>query len=124
MVGAGIASLGAIFQSRVHAVLGQQLVQTAPQLGERSHRIVEQATSGNAGAALESLPPALRGSVAHALRVAFVSGFDRILWIAAAISFAGALAGLVLVRQRDLGPQRDASPAPVQPLRARWGVRA
>jgi EmrB/QacA subfamily drug resistance transporter len=117
---AGIAAFGAIFQSRVHAVLGQQLQQTVPQLGERSHGVVEQATTGNAAAALQSLPPALRAPVADALRVAFVSGFDRILWIAAAISFVGAAVSLLLVRQRDLEGASEPAPASVQPLRPRW----
>jgi MFS family permease len=108
---AGIAALGAVFQSRVHTVLGRQLAQTVPELGGRSHRVVEQATGGDASAAIRSLPPTLREPVAHALRVAFVSGFDRILWIAAVISFAGALVSLVLVRQRDLESAVEASPA-------------
>ena len=98
---AGIASLGAVFQSRVHSVLGQQLAQTVPQLGAGGRRVVEQATGGDAAAAIQSLPPALREPVAHALRVAFVSGFDRILWIAAVTSFAGALVSVLLVRQRE-----------------------
>jgi EmrB/QacA subfamily drug resistance transporter len=118
---AGIAAFGAVFQSRVHAVLGEHLAQAAPQLGERSHRIVEQATSGNAGSAIDSLPPALRGPVVDALHVAFVSGFDRILWIAAALSFAGAVVSLLLVRQRDLEPRTD--PAQVQRLRPNLEVR-
>ncbi|HEY7630575.1 MAG TPA: DHA2 family efflux MFS transporter permease subunit [Thermoleophilaceae bacterium] len=58
---AGIAGLGAVFQSRVHEMLGSQ----------------------------------------HAPRVAFVAGFDRILWIAAAIAVAGAVLALVLVHERD-----------------------
>jgi EmrB/QacA subfamily drug resistance transporter len=99
---AGIAGLGAVFQSRVHDVLVGQLTVAVPQLGERSHAVVDQATSGNAPAALQSLPPSLRQPVAHVLRVAFVSGFDRILWIAAIIGFAGAVLSLLLVRQRDL----------------------
>ncbi len=121
---AGIAAFGAVFQSRVHTVLGAQLAEAAPQLGARSHRIVEQATSGNAAAALSSLPPALREPVAHSLRVAFVSGFDRILWIAAVISFAGAVLSTVLVRQRDLevpgeDVRRRASTAPRASLAGR-----
>jgi EmrB/QacA subfamily drug resistance transporter len=99
---AGIAGLGAVFQSRVHDVLVGRLAETVPQLGDRTRGVVEQATSGNAPAALRSLPPALRQPVAHALRIAFVSGFDRILWIAAGIGFAGAVLSLLLVRQRDL----------------------
>jgi EmrB/QacA subfamily drug resistance transporter len=113
---AGIAALGAVFQSRVHAVLGEQLSQSVPQLGERSHRIVDQATNGNASAALGSLPPSLREPVAHALRVAFVSGFDRILWIAAAISLAGALLSLLLVRQRDLAASSEQPRASLSPV--------
>jgi EmrB/QacA subfamily drug resistance transporter len=99
---AGIAGLGAVFQSRVHDILAGQLTMAVPQLGQRTHAVVDQATSGNAPAALQSLPPSLRQPVAHALRVAFVSGFARILWIAAIISFAGAVLSLLLVRQRDL----------------------
>ena len=43
----------------------------------------------------------MRAPVADALHVAFVGGFDRILWIAAAVSLAGAILAFVLVRQRD-----------------------
>ena len=105
-VAAGIAALGAIFQSRVQSILGSRLLETVPQLGERRHEIVAQATSGNIGGVLPSLPPALREPVIDALRVAFVSGFDRILWISAAVGIAGAVSSLALVRQRDFVRQR------------------
>jgi EmrB/QacA subfamily drug resistance transporter len=115
---AGIAGLGAVFQSRVHDVLGSRLAATVPQLGARAHGVVDQATSGNAAAALRSLPPGLRRPVAHALRVAFVSGFDRILWIAAVISFAGAVLSLVLVRQRDIDHSGETEPERPEPIPA------
>jgi EmrB/QacA subfamily drug resistance transporter len=56
---------------------------------------------------------ALAGHVADAAarRAAFVSGFDRILWIAATVSFAGAILAVVLVRQRDF----HAAPAAAVP---------
>jgi EmrB/QacA subfamily drug resistance transporter len=98
----GIASLGAIFESRVRTVLDGQLAQAAPQLGPRRHEIAEQAASGNAAQAVQGLPPDLRTSVADALHVSFVAGFDRILWIAAAVALAGAIISLLFVRQRDL----------------------
>lgn len=104
---AGIAGLGAVFQSRVHDVLSAQLAADVPQLGRRTADVVDKATSGNAPAALQSLPAGLRQPVADALRVAFVSGFDRIVWIAAIISFLGAVLSLLLVRQRDLQHTRD-----------------
>jgi EmrB/QacA subfamily drug resistance transporter len=55
------------------------------------------------GAIFESrVGAALAGHAdAAARRAAFVAGFDRILWVAAAVSLAGAILALVLVRQRD-----------------------
>src|SRR5262249_58118678 len=84
----GIAALGAVLESRVRTVLDGQLAQAAPHLGARPHEIIDQATSGNAAHILSSLPPGLRAPVADALRVSFVAGFDRTLWIAAAIALA------------------------------------
>jgi EmrB/QacA subfamily drug resistance transporter len=98
----GIASLGAVFESRVRTVLEGQLAQAAPQLGPERHEIVDQAASGNAAQALRALPPDLRAPVADALRASFVAGFDRILWIGTAVALAGAIISLLLVRQRDL----------------------
>jgi hypothetical protein len=100
-IAAGIAALGAVFQSRVHSVLVSQLAETAPQLGARRNAIAEQASAGDPTQALQSVPAPLRAQAADALRVAFVSGFDRILWISAAVSLAGAILAVVLVRQRD-----------------------
>jgi EmrB/QacA subfamily drug resistance transporter len=100
-IAAGIAALGAIFQSRVQSVLVSQLAQAAPQLGAHRGAIAEQATSGDPSHAMQSVPAPLRAQVVEAFRAAFVSGFDRILWVAAAISLAGAILALVLVRRRD-----------------------
>jgi hypothetical protein len=106
-VAAGIAALGAICQSRVQSALSDRLAHAAPQLGARRQAIAEHATSGDPAQALRALPRELREPVAHAIRVAFVSGFDRILWIAAAIGVAGAVVTLVLVRGRDLPAATD-----------------
>jgi EmrB/QacA subfamily drug resistance transporter len=121
-VAAGIAGLGAIFQSRVKVVFADQLAHLGPQLGARSHALAGSVTSGNPSQALHALPPSVRHPVGEALRVAFVSGFDRILWIAAAIALAGALLSLLLVRQKDFEtpPQADATtPSPERSERAR-----
>jgi EmrB/QacA subfamily drug resistance transporter len=107
---AGIAALGAVFQSRVRTVLEAQLAHAAPQLGQRRHEIVDQATSGNAAQAVQALPPQLRAPVGHALRVAFVDGFDRILWISAAVALAGAILSLLLVRQKDIHAETETGP--------------
>jgi hypothetical protein len=108
-VAAGIAALGAVFQSRVQSVLSEQLAR----LGPGRHALVEHATSGDPAQALRSLPPELRASVAHAFRVAFVSGFDRILWVAAATALAGAALAFVLVRTRDFEARSEGPVGPV-----------
>ena len=100
-IAAGIAALGAVFQSRVHSVLVAQLAHSAPQLGARREAIAQQVSAGDPTHAMQSVPAPLRAQVADSLRVAFVSGFDRILWISAAVSLAGAILAVVLVRQRD-----------------------
>jgi EmrB/QacA subfamily drug resistance transporter len=110
-IAAGIAALGAVFQSRVQSVLMSQLAETAPQLGARRGAIVEQATAGDPSHALQSVPAPLRAQVAETLRVAFVSGFDRILWVSAAVSLVGAILAVVLVRQRDFQTAATAAPA-------------
>jgi EmrB/QacA subfamily drug resistance transporter len=88
-VAAGIAALGAIFQSRVQSVLAEELA-------ARGHTL-------DPAQVLQSVPPSLREPVARA----FVSGFDRILWIAAATALAGAIASVVLVRARDFEAVRQ-----------------
>jgi hypothetical protein len=100
-IAAGIAALGAVFQSHVQSVLMSQLAHAAPELGARRSAIAEQATAGDPSHAMQSVPGPLREQVAEAFRTAFVAGFDRILWIAAAVSLAGAILAVVLVRQRD-----------------------
>jgi EmrB/QacA subfamily drug resistance transporter len=100
-IAAGIAALGAIFQSRVQSVLVSQLAHAGPQLSAHRGAIAEQATSGDPSHTMQSVPAPLRAQVADAFRTAFVSGFDRILWVAAAVSLAGAILALVLVRRRD-----------------------
>jgi EmrB/QacA subfamily drug resistance transporter len=102
----GIAALGAVFESRVRTVLEGQLTQAAPQLGPRREGILDQASSGSAES-LQTLPPDLQAAVADALRVSFVDGLDRILWIAAAVALAGSIISLLLVRQRDLERPTD-----------------
>jgi EmrB/QacA subfamily drug resistance transporter len=109
---AGIAALGAVFQSRVHEVLTGQLAQAAPQLaGARRHGVVDAVSSGDGAGALVALPPALRAPVAGAIRASFVSGFDRILWIAAVVAAVGAVVSMLLVRRRDLHPAAEHAPA-------------
>jgi EmrB/QacA subfamily drug resistance transporter len=91
-IATGVAGLGAIFQSNVNSKLGELLPHAPKGLGE----IV--ASSGSRGVAALHLPPALHVKTVAAADVAFVGAFNTIILIAAILSFAGAIAGLLLTR--------------------------
>ena len=94
-IATGVAGLGAVFQGRVDSKL-HELVPNAPDgLGE----VV--ASGGSRAVSELPLPPALHDKAVHAADIAFVSGFNTIILIAALISFVGAAAGFLLTRQKD-----------------------
>ncbi len=94
-IATGVAGLGAVFQARVDSKL-HQLVPNAPDgLGEAV------ASGGSRVAAELPLSPALHAKVVHAADIAFVSGLNSILLIAAIVSFAGAALGFALTRSKD-----------------------
>jgi EmrB/QacA subfamily drug resistance transporter len=93
-IATGVASLGAVFQSRVDSKLAELLPNAPPGLGE----IV---SSGGSRAAALVAPRGQKLEVAHAAKVAFVSGFNEIIMIAAVLSFVGAALGFALVRSGD-----------------------
>jgi len=83
----GVAALGAVFQHELATRLG----------------------GGISGAsALAARPPAGR---AHAFHAAFAGALSEILLIATGVALVGALAGLVLVRQRDFVAAHVPAPA-------------
>jgi EmrB/QacA subfamily drug resistance transporter len=93
-IATGVASLGAVFQSRVDSKLSELLPNAEHGLGE----IV---SSGGSVAAAKVVPPGQRAEVVEAAKVAFVSGFNEILLIGAALSFIAAALGFLLVRSSD-----------------------
>jgi hypothetical protein len=101
-VATGIAALGAIFQSKITDSL---------------HTLLPQAPSGFADgvaasgtAAADAAPPQFHDQAVNAAGIAFTDAFNDILLIGAVILFAGALAALVLVRQRDFVPHGAGAP--------------
>jgi small basic protein len=104
-IATGVAALGAIFQSQVNSKLAELLPNAPKGLGE----IV---SSGGTEAALRVTPGARHAEVAHASTVAFVSGFNEIILIAAILSFLGAALGFALVRARDFVQQTEPAPEP------------
>jgi len=93
-IATGVASLGAIFQSRVDSRLAEVLPRAPRGLSE----IV---ASGGSQAAAGVAPSGTRAAFSQAASVAFTSGLNEILLIAAVLSFVGAGLGFALTRSRD-----------------------
>ncbi len=104
-IATGVASLGAVFQSRVDSKLATLLPNAPPGLAEA-------VASGGTRAAAEAAPPGQRVEVVGAAKVAFVSGFDDILLIGAVVAFVGAAFGFALVRSSDFVQPTEGVPEP------------
>jgi EmrB/QacA subfamily drug resistance transporter len=105
-IATGVAGLGAVFQSQVNSKIGELLPGAPKGLGE----VV--ASGGSRAVEALPLPPAIQAKAAHAADVAFVSGFNSIILIAAILSFAGAIAGFVLTRSEDFVQQTSGPKEP------------
>ena len=76
-------------------------------VGIRPYSSTAKAVASGGSQAIEAmhLSPAIQAKTAHAADVAFVSGFNSIILIAAILSFAGAIAGFALTRSSDFVQQ-------------------
>jgi len=95
-IAAGIAGLGAIFNSAL-----QQNLTSAAAVGSSAPRIVATIRQGQVGPLLASLPPARREEVAEAIKAAFAAGLNDLLYVTAAVALVGALCALLLIRSKD-----------------------
>jgi EmrB/QacA subfamily drug resistance transporter len=94
-IATGVAGLGAVFQSRVDSKLSELIPNAPDGLGELV------ASGGSRAAATAHVAGVAPGELGHAADVAFVSGFNEIILIAAILSFVGAALGFALVRHKD-----------------------
>jgi EmrB/QacA subfamily drug resistance transporter len=109
-IATGIALLGTLFSSRVHDQVVSHL-DRLPGAAGHSGAIATALKSGNAGAAIQKLPPQLRGPVAAVAKGAFTNGLNLILLVAAIIALVAGISCLVLIRQRDFLSREVAQPA-------------
>jgi EmrB/QacA subfamily drug resistance transporter len=98
----GIAAWGAIFLGRGADKVEQLAAGTPAATGERPRQLVEAVSSGNLDAALAGVPAGARDGVETAAREGFLAGMNDILMLGGILAFAGALAALWLVRERDI----------------------
>ncbi|HEV7769244.1 MAG TPA: MFS transporter [Solirubrobacterales bacterium] len=108
-IATGVAALGAIFQSRVDSKLTELL--------PNAHGLGEVVASGGSVAAAKVAPPGSHAEYAHAAGIAFVSGFNEIILIAAGLSFLGAVLGFLLMRPKDFVQPTDGAAAAGSRLR-------
>ena len=95
-----IAALGSIFATALRHHLEARLA-SVPALSRSAAGTIALIRQGNAATAIHEAPPALRGQLAGAIRSSFASGVDDLLVVTGAVACAGALAALVLVRNKD-----------------------
>jgi EmrB/QacA subfamily drug resistance transporter len=101
-IAVGIAAWGAIFLGRGADKVEQLTAGTPAATGDRPRQLVEAVSSGNLDTAVANVPPGSRASVADAAREGFLSGMNEILMLGGLLAFAGALAALWLIRERDI----------------------
>jgi EmrB/QacA subfamily drug resistance transporter len=98
----GIAAWGAIFLGRGADKVAELTAGTPAGTGERPRLLVEAVSSGNLDSALAGVPAGARDGVETAAREGFLAGMNDILMLGGIFAFAGALAALWLVRERDI----------------------
>jgi EmrB/QacA subfamily drug resistance transporter len=112
-VAAGIATLGAVFESALTRHLASQLVNT-PAAG-RAAQISRAVAAGGAQRVLRAVPHALRARASTAIHVAYTAALNDILLIGGIVAFVGAVLALILVRRGDFvvygAPEPAAVPA-------------
>jgi EmrB/QacA subfamily drug resistance transporter len=101
-IATGVAALGAVFQSRISSELATHLPRAPSQFADA-------VSSGAIHQAVGAAPPQFRNQALSAADHAFVTAFNEILLIGAAVAVVGGLLGIVLTRQRDFAA------APEQP---------
>ena len=128
-IAVGVAAWGAIFLGRGADKISALTAGTPAATGGRPRELIEAASGGRLGAALQAVPHGARARVENATRQGFLSGLDTILVIGALLAFGGAAARAVArprardrargAARRDRGPRaRDRGDRGVRGLRA------
>jgi EmrB/QacA subfamily drug resistance transporter len=116
-IAVGIAAWGAIFLA-AGASKTEDLAGNAVSHSE-ARGLVEATSSGTLSQAVSHLPQQVQGKVQSAAEQGFLHGLNEILLLGALLSFAGAVAALWMVRERDIdrvdvveGTPLEAEPEP------------
>ena len=111
-IAVSIAALGTIFSSSLRHNL-DRLLSVTPQLKDHTQQIVTAIREGQGGAAFAAVPPAFRGQLGQAVKSSFASGINDLLIVTGALALVGAVASMLLIRNRDF-VSRQPMPPPDQ----------
>jgi EmrB/QacA subfamily drug resistance transporter len=101
-IAVGVAVWGAIFLAQGADKIASVAAGTPAATGDHPRQLIEAASSGQLGAALNAVPHGAREAVAAATRQGFLSGLNTILVLGALLAFAGALLAAWLVREHEI----------------------
>jgi EmrB/QacA subfamily drug resistance transporter len=101
-IAVGIAAWGALFLGRGASKVTELAAGTPAAGGDRPRQLIEAASSGNLGQALNAVPAGARGTVAHATREGFLAGMNEVLLLGALLSIVGAALALLLVHEHQI----------------------
>ena len=104
-IATGVAALGAVFQSRIASELATSLPRAPSSFSDA-------VASGATHQAVCQVPPQVQDQALNAANHAFVTAFNEILLIGAAVAIVGGILGLAMVRQRDFVTSGEAAAEP------------
>ncbi|MBV9871927.1 MAG: MFS transporter [Frankiaceae bacterium] len=113
-IATGIAGLGAIFQHQIRSSVQTALLSTsAGRAAAADHHsaLVSAFSSGQVHQAVAHFSAAQQAAVLGAYRTGFSHTLNDLMWIGAGVALVGALAAVLLVRQRDFVTSGGPPPA-------------
>ena len=99
-IATSIAVQGTIFTAALDRSIHHALA-PVPALASHSSEIVNGIRQGTAGNIISTTPPALRASLAGAVRSSFATGINDLALFTGIIALVGAVASIILIRNRD-----------------------
>ncbi len=108
-IATGIAALGSIFTSAIGDHLSGAL---PPSLTGSAGSMVNAVRQGSVGQLIARAPAADRGVITLALRSSFAAALNELLYVTAALAFAGAVCATLLIRRKDFHRPGDSAPGP------------
>jgi hypothetical protein len=101
-IAVGIAAWGALFLGRGADKVSELAAGTPAAEGDHPRQLMEAASSGNLGQALNAVPAGARETVSHAAREGFLSGMNEILLLGGILALIGSAMALLLVREGEI----------------------